>query len=402
MMSMRVKFIINKSLQAVVMLIVLSIVIFALAQVCPGDPLKSWYGDGIERMSVEQKEQARENLGLNKPAPQQYFIWAKNALSGNWGISFKYKRPVKDVISSMAFNTFLLATISIGLIFILSIWLGRFCALRQGSATDRVIRRLGVVVGSIPVFFLAILLLLFFAVKIPLFPTGGAYSYGNAGNPLDVAWHLALPVFVLVIGHLWYYSYLIRNKLTEEAGKDYVLLCRAKGLTIPQIMKKHCMKNCMPAVLTVMALAVPHILGETYVTEMVFSSPGLGTLSLEAAKYHDYNMLLALSLITGAIVLAVNLAAQIISEMIDPRMDYSDELELQDFSDGRGPQGFSDKRELQGFNDDRKWQGFSDGRKSQEFSDGRELQGCGNEIAFTDDAGRITRCDENGEGGSEI
>ena len=139
---------------------------------------------------------------------------------------------------------------------------------------------------------------------------------------MDRIFHLILPVTVLVLEHLWYYTYMIRNKLIEETRQEYVLLCKAKGIPRKIIMKKQCMRNIMPSMLTIMAIAVPHILGGTYVVEMVFSYPGLGVLSFEAAKYQDYNMLMALCLITGVVVLVFNIAAQIINEFIDPRMSY--------------------------------------------------------------------------------
>lgn len=322
--------IMNKVVQMIVMLIVLSVIVFAVSRACPGDPLKSYYGDGVERMSTEQKYQAREHLGLNDPLPAQYFRWAGNALQGNWGISYKYKRPVREVIGNFWLNTVLLGGISLALIFFLSARLAQYCARREGSPADRVICKIGVVTSSMPEFFLAILLLMLLAVKLPLFPTGNAYSYGEGADVLDRMWHLVLPVSAIMISHLWYFAYMVRNKLTEETRKDYVLLCKVKGMSNKEIIRRHCMKNIMPSFLTLMAVQVPHILGGTYVVEMVFSYPGLGLLSLESAKYQDYNMLMALCLLTGAAVLIANLVAQIISEVIDPRMDYREEMAVND------------------------------------------------------------------------
>lgn len=304
----------------IAMLIVLSIVVFAVSRACPGDPLKSYYGDGVERMSTEEKAAARERLGLDDSLPTQYFRWADHALRGDWGLSYKYKRPVKEVIGKFWPNTLWLGGLSLVLIFLCSVLLGQYCARREDSPADRVICRAGVISGSIPVFFIALLLLLLLAVKLQLLPTGGAYSYGGGSDLPDRLRHLVLPVLTMVLSHLWYFTYLVRNKLTEEARRDYVLLCKAEGMTPKQIMRRHCLKNVMPSLLTLLAVQVQHILGGTYVVEMVFSYPGLGSLSLESAKYQDYNMLMALCLITGVVVLAANLAVQIINECIDPRM----------------------------------------------------------------------------------
>lgn len=320
------KYIFNKIIQMIIVLIVLSVVVFVIARLCPGDPLKSYYGDGVEHMSTEQKYQAREKLGLNDSIPVQYVKWARNALQGDWGISFKYKRPVAEVIGSMWQNTLFLGGISFVLTFVFAILLGKFCAMRENSNIDKAICKVGVVSSSIPTFFLAILMILFLAVNIPIFPTGGAYAYGNSGNFFDRIYHLILPVTVLILQHLWYYTYMIRNKLIEETRQDYVLLCKAKGLSKKQIVKKHCFRNVLPSLVTIMAISVSHILGGTYVVEMVFSYQGLGTLTFESARYQDYNMLMALCLLTGVIVLVFNLAAQIINEFIDPRMKYEKEV----------------------------------------------------------------------------
>ena len=116
----------------------------------------------------------------------------------------------------------------------------------------------------------------------------------------------------------------MRNKLSDEVRKEYILLCKVKGLTQRQIIYKHCMKNIMPAVVSIMAIFLPHLLGGAYVVEMVFSYPGLGELGVESAQYHDYNMLMLVSLITGAVVILANMIAQVINEKLDPRFKYEE------------------------------------------------------------------------------
>ena len=132
--------------------------------------------------------------------------------------------------------------------------------------------------------------------------------------------HLALPLAVLVLGHLWYYAYLIRNRLLDEVRQDYVLLCRAEGLSRRKILFTQCLRNVLPSYFGLMAVSIPHILGGTYIVEKVFSYPGLGTLCFESAKYHDYNMLLVLCLITGAVVMLAGMAARALGGALDPRM----------------------------------------------------------------------------------
>jgi len=129
-----------------------------------------------------------------------------------------------------------------------------------------------------------------------------------------------------VLSHLWYYAYMLRNKLLDEIRQEYVLLARAKGLSRRQVMWKHCVRNLMPTMVQIMAISVNHILGGTYIIEMVFSYPGIGTLSFESAKYHDYNMLMVLVIITGIIVISLNMAGEVISERIDRRMSAREEV----------------------------------------------------------------------------
>ena len=317
----------RKVFQMIIVMILLSVIVFVIARLCPGDPLKSYYGDGVEHMSEIQKEAARERLGLNDSMITQYGRWAQNLFDGDLGLSYKYKQPVTAVVEKVWTNTLVLGGISYILTFGLAILLGMFCALREESLIDRFICKIGVVSGSIPSFFMALLLILVFAVNLRLLPAGGAYSYGSSGDFFDRAGHLILPVTVMVLEHIWYYAYMVRNKLIEETRADYVLLCKAEGISREKILRRHCFRNIMPSMLVIMAISVPHILGGTYVVETVFSYPGLGTLSFEAAMYQDYNMLMALCMLTGAVVLVFNLLAQIINEFIDPRMKYETNIE---------------------------------------------------------------------------
>ena len=130
-----------------------------------------------------------------------------------------------------------------------------------------------------------------------------------------------MPLTVVVLGHLWYYAYLVRNRLLEETRADYVLLARMKGLSGKQVLYRHCLPNALPSYLSMMAIALPHILGGAYVVETVFSYPGIGTLAYESARYQDYNLLMVVSLMTGALVIFGNMLARLLNGRIDPRTD---------------------------------------------------------------------------------
>lgn len=323
----RISYLLKKTVQVIIVLIILSVAVFVIARFCPGDPLKAYYGDGAEHLSEAEQAAARERLGLNDSMMTQYFRWAENLTQGNLGLSYKYKQPVAAVIGNVWKNTLILGIIAYIATFGLSIATGMFCALREDSFADRMICKIGTVSANIPSFFLALLLILFFSVNLGILPSGGAYDLGRSGDFFNRALHLILPVSVLVLEHLWYYAYMVRNKLLEETRKDYVLLCKAEGIPRRTILCRHCFRNIMPSMLVIMAISLPHILGGTYVVEMVFGYPGLGTLSFESAMYQDYNMLMALSLLTGAVVLVFNMLAQVLGQWIDPRMEYEKMLQ---------------------------------------------------------------------------
>lgn len=313
------KYILKKTGQLIISLIVLSIIVFFVSRVAPGDPLRAYYGESVERMTDAQLASAEERLGLDKPLAVQYAVWAGNALRGDFGISYQYKQPVMNVISDVYGNTLTLTVVSFVIIFAAGMMLAVFCARHEGSLADRTICRLGIAANSIPEFFMALILILVFAVKLGWLPQSGVTSVGGGGIA-DRAVHLILPVAAIVISHIWYCAYMMRNRLTDEMSKEYVLMCKVKGLTERQTVYRHCVRNIMPSAISIMAVFLPHLMGGAYVVEMVFSYPGMGKLGLESAQYHDYNMLMTVCLITGAAVILINMAAQVINEKLAPDM----------------------------------------------------------------------------------
>ncbi len=312
-------YILKKIVLFLVSIFLLSVIVFYIARLAPGDPLVSYYGERVEKMSPEEHAWAEEKLGLNEPIAVQYVKWLGNALQGNFGISYKYKMDVLEVIAGRVVNTLLLGGIGFILIFILAMLLGILCAWYEERLPDKIICLVGTVTSCIPEFWLSLVLILIFAVELQLLPSSGAYAVGN-GSVTDRIVHLILPMVVVVTDHLWYYAYLIRNKILEEVRADYVLLAKSKGLTKKQIMFRHCLRNMIPTYLSIMAISVPHILGGTYIIETVFSYPGIGTLAYESARYKDYNLLMVLCMLTGVIVILCNMVAQAINERIDPRI----------------------------------------------------------------------------------
>ena len=298
----------------------LSLAVFYVSRLAPGDPLVSYYGDRVEKMSPQERAWAEDRLGLNAPIHVQYARWLRDAFQGDFGISYKYKMDVVEVISGRIGNTLLLGGTGFLLIFVLSLLLGVLCAWYEDRPLDRIVCKIGTAVSCIPEFWLALVFILLFAVSLGWLPSSGAYSVGKSGDWGDRLLHLILPLSIVVINHLWYYAYMVRNRILEEVRADYVLLAKSKGLTKKRIMFRHCLRSAIPSYLSIMAVSVPHVLGGTYIVEAVFSYPGLGTLSYESARYKDYNLLMLLCILSGVLVILCSMAAQIINERIDPRV----------------------------------------------------------------------------------
>lgn len=319
-MGRRAVYYAKKALLFLLSVLLLSVAVFYAARLAPGDPLTAWYGDRAEKMTPEERFQVEGRLGLHDPIHVQYLRWLSGAARGEFGISYRYKTDVAEVIRGRLGGTLLLGGAGFVLIFTLAPLLGLLCARYEGRWPDRVLCRVGTVTSCIPEFWLSLVLILVFSVTLQLLPSGGAYTVGRAHDLGDRLAHLILPLTVVVAGHLWYYAYLVRNLLLDEVRSDYVLLARMKGLSRRRVLLRHCLRGVLPAYLSLMAISVPHILGGTYVVETVFAYPGLGALAYESARYQDYNLLMLLCMLTGALVILCATAAQIISERLDPRL----------------------------------------------------------------------------------
>ena len=306
----------KKTLVFLLSVFILSVAVFYISRLSPGDPLMSYYGDRVEKMSVEEKENAREKLGLNDPIHIQYIRWIEKAARGDFGISFKYKQDVLEVIGQRMGFTLILGGIGFLLTFVGALLLGLLCAWHEDNWLDRLLCKVGTFLSCIPEFWLSMVFIIVFEVTLH-----------HKNDILNHAEHLILPLTIVVLQHLWYYAYMIRNKLLEEARADYVLLAKSKGLSKKDILFKHCLRNILPSYISIMAISVPHVVGGTYIIGTVFSYPGIGALSYESARYHDYNLLMVLCMMTGILVILCNLIGGIINEKIDPRIKANEVVE---------------------------------------------------------------------------
>ena len=231
----------KKVLIFIISVFVLSLAVFYISRLAPGDPLVSYYGDRVEKMSPKEREWAEEKLGLNDSLSVQYLRWLENVVHGEFGISYKYKMSVVDVIASRMENTFILGGTGFVLIFVFSMLLGILCAWYEDRWLDRIICKVGTISSCIPEFWLSLVLILIFSIGLRWLPSSGAYSIGKQEDILDRIIHLILPMSIVIINHLWYYAYMIRNKIAEEVRADYVLLAKAKGLKKRSVMFRHCL-----------------------------------------------------------------------------------------------------------------------------------------------------------------
>ncbi|MDD3306359.1 MAG: ABC transporter permease [Acetobacterium sp.] len=318
--SMLIEKIVKRTLWFLLSMLLLSIVVFYFARLAPGDPLESYYGDAVESMTSPELDAARERLGLDGPIALQYVKWISNAVQGDFGMSLKYKMPALAVIAPLIGNTLVLGGTAYILVFVLATILALFCAMHEDTWIDRIICKVGTAAYYIPSFWLGVVLVLIFSINLGWLPSSGAYDIGKSDDLFNRIQHMILPLTVMILSHLWYYAYMIRNKLLDEIRKEYVLLAKSKGCTKSEVVLKHCFRNVAPTIVNIMAISIPHVLSGTFIAEAVFNYPGIGALSVTSAKYHDYNLLMLIVLITGVMVVSSSIIAQFINEAIDPRM----------------------------------------------------------------------------------
>jgi len=314
-------YIFKRILQTIPLLFIVSIVSFFIIRLSPVDPLGELkLNPSISEETLRAEEQ---RLGLDKPIIIQYVYWAKNFVRGNLGVSTTGEK-VSDRLKERIPNTLLLTTVVIIFTWAVGIPLGIVAALHWRSPIDRLLTIFSSVGMAIPSFFFALLLLMF-AVKSGLFPTGGLTSYNFSSmnifrKILDIAHHLVLPVIVLFTISLSGLQRQMRGNLLDVLESDYVKFARAKGLSENKVIYKHALRNAINPMVTLLGFEFASLLSGAALTEYVFQYPGLGRLILEAVMKSDINLVMA-SLMMGAIMLILgNLIADILLKIVDPRV----------------------------------------------------------------------------------
>ncbi len=291
----------------------ISIVSFGLIQLTPGDPARMILGN---KASVEAVEAVRERMGLNEPVLQQYGNYMLNLVQGDLGESLRYQQPVSELIMQFLPVTGFLALYVIVLTVPLTILLGILAARNRGRWIDQLIRMTSVLGMTMPVFWLAMLMLRIFSVELGWFPVSG-FGTGFVGH----LHHLFLPAVSVSI---YLIPVLVRNlraALLEEMNADYVVASRSKGLPEGYIFRRHILKNASLPTLNLFGVLITWLIGGTVIVELVYAIPGLGTLMFNAILGRDYSVIQGLTLFYAFSTVIITLVTDMLSALIDPRIE---------------------------------------------------------------------------------
>ena len=299
---------------------------FFLFRVLPGDPART-LGRGRFR-TEEQLQEFRDAYGLEQPLPQQFLTFVQNTLTGELGISLRYRTPVADLILDRLWPTLLLVGISTILAMLIGVYLGVVSAWNRGRKVDQLTTGSTLTLYSMPEWWLGLMLIATFAVGLgPLpgvFPTDGLHSVdvapGTFDYVLDTAWHLTLPVITLTLAYLADYAMIMRSSLLDELGEDYLQTARAKGLRDIEVRRRHAVPNALLPTTTLVAISLGFVVSGAITIETVFSIPGLGLLATEALTIPDYWVLQGCFLVASAAVILANLVANLLYGVLDPRV----------------------------------------------------------------------------------
>ena len=301
---------------AVVTLFAVLTIVFFIVRILPGDPAMVILGD---QASMEAIEQLRSRLGLDRPLPVQYVEFMAGVLTGDWGTSMVSGRPVIQEILKVLPATLELTFVSLVLGAAIGIPLGVWSAVKRNKLPDYVTRLASLLGLSFPAFVSAVLLLLVFAIQLRWFPV---ISSGHGTTLGERMRDLALPAINLGLIMAAYITRVSRSSMLEVLGQDYVRTARAKGIEFATIIWRHCLRNSMIPVVTVVGLYLGILIGNSVLTEIVFNRPGLGKLIVGALNQRDYTMLQGMMVIYTFIVVAVNLLTDLTYGLIDPRVKY--------------------------------------------------------------------------------
>jgi len=302
----------------VLALLGVSIVVFALMHLVPGDPVRVALGT---RFNQDLYDAMTERAGLDKPLLQQYFSWLGSALSGDLGVSFRNGQPVTTLILERLPATVTLALAALLIALLVALPAGIISAVRSGSSLDYTVSAASQVGISMPDFWAGVMYILLFALTLRWLPSSGFVAFGD--SPWEWARHLILPALTIGLISGSVITRFVRSAVLEALNQDYVLTARAKGLSEWQIVHRHVLPNAWIPIVTVVGLQLGFLLGGVVVTEVIFAWPGLGRLALTAVKDRDFTVLQGAVLYIAFMFLVINLIVDIVYARLDPRVRIS-------------------------------------------------------------------------------
>lgn len=311
----------RRLLQALPLLLGISIVSFLILNAVPGGPLSAYENaPGVTPADLQRLE---HQLGLDQPLQVRYVTWLAHFLTGDWGYSYATQQPVLAMIGERLPNTLYLMGTVYAVTLLLAIPLGVLSAVRQYSLLDHLFTGLSFAGLSLPTFWLGLLMIIVLGLALHLFPLGGMATPGADFNLFDRLWHLVLPVATLSFVGIAHYSRYLRASMLETLHLDYVRTARAKGLSQASAVLRHALKNASLPLVTVAALDLPELFVGALVTEQIFGWPGMGRLFWDSATRSDYPVLMGILAVSSTLIVLANVAADLAYGYLDPRIRYS-------------------------------------------------------------------------------
>ena len=298
-------------------LLIVSVLVFLMLRLTPGDPAAVLAGDAA---STEQIIQIRASLGLDRSIPTQFAIWFGNLLTGDLGQSYYYKTKVTTLIGQRLEPTVSLALITITLAVVVAVPLGVLAAWRFGSVLDRALMGFSVLGFSVPVFVLAYVLIWLVSLKLGWLPVQGYKRIGDGVGPW--LYHLILPAITLSVIYIALIARVTRASVLETLGEDYIRTARAKGLPEVVVLMRHALGNAAVPIITVIGIGIALLIGGVVVTESVYAIPGLGRLTVDAVLARDFPTIQGVILLFSFVYVMVNLLVDLSYVIFDPRIRY--------------------------------------------------------------------------------
>lgn len=314
------QYIVRRIMFGIVTFFGITIIVYAMTSFAPGSPLDAMLAD--PGMTAGEVARRTSQWGLDKPIYLQYFTWLGQLLRGNLGFSYRTSQSVMAMVGQRLGPTLLLTFASLLLAYLIAVPVGVFSATHPYSLGDYISSTAVLIVTAFPGFFLGMVFIYLFAVKLPILPMGGMYGSSSHKTALSMLDHLIMPATCLALQQLGNVMRQVRSSMREVLGEDYVRTARAKGLGENTVVYRHAFRNALIPVATLFSTSLPFLIGGAVVTEQVFSWPGMGQLMVTSILARDYPVIMGITVVVSLFVLIGNLLVDLLYGLLDPRIRY--------------------------------------------------------------------------------